>query len=516
MNRIIGVLAVLLMSGIGFAGLTITDYSVSQDAYSPGSQGTVTLYVSNPSACPSLPSGCEEDHRLTEVGASISSPSQITMSERVDAGDLSIGASTFITVPFTVSDTAKSGVYSITFRIFSFAQTAQTRYITIPITVADVPEFVFTPDTNVLTSVDVINMDIKNNGGIAKGLKIKVGEDPSKLRITEEGSNDTRETEMYGFISGVTLYGTNEIYVGDLTDEKTVTMMLDSRSAEDGPVDIPFILTYQDEIGVLHEEIDYVRMTVKKEKLDVIFDQKSDVITRQESTLLLALKNNGDENIEDVKLSFSDENMRLRDGSEFDFGDVGKGGEATVSGTVFATLSPGLNLIPAKITWIENDVNKEQEITVPLTISSDADVGVYIETKPAPLTVGQEHTLSVLVSNLGSYRIDNVDVEIDSDVLQSLDITNKQYIGSLENDDFSTVQFKTQISSSTAPGDYDMTVKITYRDQSGEWKTRYISQPLIIYGMQAEEGGVLNYVIILVVLAVVVWFFFLRKKKKEA
>lgn len=489
MNRMMfGILAVLLMSGTVFAGLTITEYSVSQDAYSPGSQGTITIYISNPSS-----GVAEYDHRLTEVGASISSPSQITMSERVDAGDLSIGATTFITVPFTVSDTASSGVYSITFRIFSFAQTAQTRYITIPVIVADVPEFVFTPDTNVLTSVDVVDMAIKNNGGIAKGLKIKVSED-----------------------SNVALYGTNEIYVGDLTDETTVTMMLDSRDAEDGPVDIPLMLMYNDEIGVAHEETDYVRMTVKKEKLDVVFDQKSDVVTRQESILLLTLSNNGDEDIEDVKLSFSDENLKLRDGSEFDFGDVSKGSEATVSGTVFATLSPGLNMVPAKITWIENDVNKEQDITVPLTISSDADVGVYIETKPAPLTIGQEHTLSVLVSNLGSYRIDNVDVEIDSDVLQSLDITNKQYIGSLENDDFSTVQFKTQISPLTSPGDYDMTVKINYRDQSGEWKTRYISQPIAIYGMQSEEGGILNYIIILVVLAVIVWFFFLRKKKKEA
>jgi len=493
MNKIIGILAVLLMSGIGFAGLAVTSYEVSQESFAPGSQGTVTIYISNPSACPALPS-CDEDHALSEVGVSVTSSSQIIISEREDVGDIATGGSTFLTLPFTVADTADSGVYSLGFRVFSFAQTAQTRYITIPITVADVPEFVFTPDTNVLTSVDVVNMTIKNNGGIAKGLKIKISEDDS----------------------GIALYGTNEIYVGDLTGETTITMMLDSRDAEDGPVDVPLVLIYNDEIGVAHEETDYVRMTVKKEKLDIIFDQKSDVVTRQESTLVLTLNNNGNEDLKDIRLSFTSEDIKMRDGSEFDFNDVSKGGEATVSGTVFVTLSPGLNLIPARMTWIENDVNKEQEITVPLTISSDADVGVYIETKPAPLTAGTEHTLSVLVSNLGSYRIDNVDVEIDSDVLQTLDITNKQYIGSLENDDFSTVQFKTQISPFTAPGDYDMTVKINYRDQSGEWKTRYINQPITVYGMQTEEGGILNYIIILVVLAVIVWFFFFRKKKKEA
>ncbi len=490
MNRMIfGILALLFMSGIAFAGLAVTSYDVSQESFAPGSQGIVTVYISNPSS--GIP---EYDNRLTEVGVVITAPPQIAITERQDIGDIEIGGSTFVTLPFKVASTADSGVYSLRFRVFSYAQTAQTRYITVPITIANVPEFVFTPSPNILTSVDSISMTIMNNGGIAKNINIKIADDDA----------------------GVALYGTNEIYVGDLSGEKTISMMLDSRSAEDGPVDIPILLMYKDEIGVAHEETDYVRMTVKKEKLDIVFDQMSDVVTRQESSLVLTLNNNGDEDIEDVKLSFTGENMKMRDGNEFDFGYVKKGEKSTVSGTVFATFSPGLNLVPARISWIENDVNKEQDITVPLTISSDADVGVYIETKPAPLTAGQEHTLSVLVSNLGSYRIDNVDVAIESDVLTSLDITNKQYIGSLENDDFSTVQFKVQISPFVAPGDYDMTVKVTYRDQSGEWKTRNINQPVTIHGMPAEEGGILTYLIILVVLAVIVWYFFFRKKKKEA
>lgn len=494
MNKIIGILAVLLMSGIAFAGLAITSYEVSQDAFSPGSQGTVIIYVSNPSACPGLPSGCEEDNRLTQVGATISSPPQIEISDREDIGDLEIGSSTFLTLPFSVTDTADSGVYNLDFKFFSFGQTAQTRYINVPVTVANVPEFVFTPDTNVLTSVDEVSMNIKNNGGIAKNLKIKISEDTT----------------------GVVLYGTNEIYVGDLSGEKTITMMLDSRSAEEGPVNVPMVLSYKDEIGVLHEEVDYVRMTVKKEELDITFDQKSEVVTKQEGTLVLAIQNTGEDELKDVRLTFSDSNIKIRGRSELDFGDIAAGEESAVSGTVFATLSPGLNLVPAKITWTEKDVSKEQELDVPLTITSDAAVGVYIETKPAPLMVGQEHTLSILVSNLGSYRVDNVDVEIDSEVLQSLDITDKQYIGSLENDDFSTVQFKTQIRSDVAPGDYEMTIKVNYRDQSGEWKTSYITQPITVYAAQTEDAGILNYVIVLAVLAAIVWYFFLRKKKNKS
>lgn len=492
-NLMFGMLFLLLLSGTGFAGLSITDYSVSQEAFSPGTQGTVTVYISNPSACTGMSGACEEDHRLTQVGVTITAPPQISITERQDVGDIEIGGSTFVTLPFTISDDASSGVYSLKIQVFSYSQTAQTRYITIPITVANVPKFVFTPSPNVLTGVDEINMDIKNEGGIAKNLKIKIADDDS----------------------GVALFGTNQIFVGTLEDETTVEMMLDARDAEDGPVDVPFVVTYNDEIGVSHEETQYVRMTVKKEKLDVVFEQKSDVVTRQESPLVLAVQNNADEHLKDVKLEFTDDGLKLSDGTEFDYGDIAPGEEVTVSGTVFATLSPGLNLVPAKITWIENDINKEQMVNVPLTISSDADVGVYIETKPAPLMAGQEHTLSVLISNLGSYQIDNVDVEVESDVFDSLDITNKQYIGSLKNDDFSTVQFKVMIDPMTMPGDYTMTVKVTYRDQSGEWETRYINQPITVHSAPAGDYSIFIYAIVGVIVVVAAWWFFFRKKKKK-
>ena len=492
-NVIFGILFLLLLSGTGFAGLSITDYSVSQEAYSPGSQGTVTIYISNPSSCPTLAGGCPGDHRLTEVGVSLTPPPQIAISERQDVGDIELGGSTFVTLPFTISEEADSGVYSLKFRVFSYAQTAQTRYLTIPITVANIPQFVFTPSPNVLTGVNTVNMTIANEGGIARNLEITVGESES----------------------GVALFGTNQIYVGTVENQKAVGMMLDARDAEDGPVNVPLAVTYDDELGVVHEETHYVRMTVKKEKLDVVFDQMSDVVTRQESPLVLGIKNNGDEYLKDVKLEFTDDSMKLSDGTEFDYGDIAPGEEITVSGTVFATLSPGLNLVPARITWIENDVHNDEMVNVPITITSDADVGVYIETKPAPLMAGQEHTLSVLISNLGSYQIDNVDVELESDVFDSLDITNKQYIGSLQNDDFSTVQFKVMIDPMTAPGDYTMRVKVTYRDQSGEWETRYINQPITVHSAPAGDYSMFIYAVLGVIVIIAVWFFFFRKKKKK-
>ena len=183
-----------------------------------------------------------------------------------------------------------------------------------------------------------------------------------------------------------------------------------------------------------------------------------------------------------------------------------------MSAVVFATYSPGLNYVPAKITWVEKDIEKEETKSIPLTITSDADVAVYVEAKPAPLQTGAEHTLSVLVSNLGSYEISNVEVEMDSDALKNIDVSNKQYIGNLANDDFSTVQFKVKTTSS--PGNYTMKIKVNYRDTSGEWKSKTIIQPIIIYEAEKQSNGQI-YLLVggLIAIAVVIWYFFIRKKK---
>ena len=47
---VFGILALLLMSGIATAALSITSYEISQESFKPGSRGTIIVYISNPSA----------------------------------------------------------------------------------------------------------------------------------------------------------------------------------------------------------------------------------------------------------------------------------------------------------------------------------------------------------------------------------------------------------------------------------------------------------------------------------
>ena len=222
MKKLFGILVLLLMSGYVFAGLTITNYEISGESFKPGSRGTITVYVSNPSACPGAPGTCEADHGLGGVAASLYPPPGITMDTRADIGDMSVGSSLFISLPFTIDSDANSGIYRLDIRFYAFGETAEIRYTTIPITVAYLPEFALTPDNDVLSGIDNIDLTIANNGGTARNVKLTVMEDEA----------------------GVVLFGTNEIYIGELADTTNVITNLDSRSATDGPVDVPFVITY--------------------------------------------------------------------------------------------------------------------------------------------------------------------------------------------------------------------------------------------------------------------------------
>jgi hypothetical protein len=125
--------------------------------------------------------------------------------------------------------------------------------------------------------------------------------------------------------------------------------------------------------------------------------------------------------------------------------------------------------------------------------------------------MGGEHTISVLVSNLGSYSIENVDVSLSSPALRSKDISDIQYIGGLQRDDFSTVQFLMEVNA-TGPGTHPVDIEINYRDLSGEWKSKSLEQSISVYNGTVEEESPLPLLLGAGIVVVLVWWFKFRKK----
>lgn len=479
-------LMVFMAFGMAFAGLSVDSYTVTKDSFRPGEPGVVTVTVSNPL-------GAE---RVTSITMSIDRPTELTVTSAPKLADIDAGGSAIVSIPFRVKDDARPGIYlmNVVFTGYKSAGSTgiaptTTNIVSVPITVVNEPILVFTTDKQVIGGLDDIVLTIDNNGGKASNVRISTPTDAS-----------------------VSLYGTDEVFISSITDGANAAMMLDSRDAPDGPTDVAFLVQYDDELGIEHSEDMTLRMTVRNERLDLTFIQNSDVVTKKESTLSMTIRNDGAETLKDVRLAFADSVLRIKGSGELKFGDLAPGQSATASATVFAELPPGVNLVDGQLSWIEKDVQKEGTRQVPITITSDADVGVYLEAKPLPLMVGGDHTISVLVSNLGSYNIENVDVKIESPALRSKDISDTQYIGGLQNDDFSTVQFQMAVNA-TESGTYPIDMTVRYRDQSGEWKSQVIRQSISVYGMQASQDSPLPLVLAVLVIAGAVWYFKFRKAK---
>jgi len=480
-----------LLLSLSFAGISVTSYNISQTTFKPGASGVISLIVSNPASTTGT------TYRMTGVSVTVYSPPEVTLNVPSNIGDIEAGGSTILTMPFHVKDNAKSGIYVVDIHLAGYSSAPTTggqdvyaKSVTVPVTIVNTPIFSLSSDKGVIGGIDPLVITLVNNGGPANSLRFSVGAG-----------------------SPVALYNTNEIFAGNLAGLKTVNITLDARSAPDGPTDIPFVMSYEDEIGLPHSDTATMRLTIKNEVLDLRFNQLSPLITGKDGNLSLQVVNNGGA-LSDVRISFINSSVRLRDFNEIKVGDLAAGQSATVSALVFNDLTPGLNLVDSKISWTEKDIRKEQEINIPITIDSDADVGVYLEAKPSPLQAGQETTISVLVSNVGSYGIDNVDVGLSSPDFQPLDVTPRQYIGSLAKDDFSTVQFKVQPLSA---GDYPIDVNVMYRDASGDWVNKTITQTATVSPPPSAENGMMYLVLGLIIVAAVgLWFFRFRKKAPAA
>lgn len=490
MKKSLGTIFVLLLlfSSFSFAGISINNYTVSKSTFSPGDPGAFTLSVTNPTG-----SG-----RVESLTLNINVPSAVTLSNPPSLSDISSGGSTIVTIPFKVKNDARSGIYLIDAEFIGFSVDSSTNVrnsvintVSLPVIIVKEPIISISSSDNVLDGLNELRLTFDNSGGPAKDLRIKTA-------------------------GNISLFGKNEIFVGDLLNSTSFVATLDSRSATEGPQDVVFNVSYDDELGNSQTEQLSLRVSVNKQNLNLVFDQGSEIVVGKESPFKLTLRNTGTTSLKNVRLVFDNSNeVGLKERSELRFGDLAPLGESTVTPIARVNLAPGLNQVGAKLIYIEKDVEKQEDIEVPLTVSSDAEIGVYLEAKPSPITIGSDHTISVQVSNLGSYSIESVDVTLDSPAFTILDISNSQFVGSLEKDDFSTVQFKVRME--TLPeGEYPLNIKVNFRDGSGVWRSQNLTRSISLHTPVSQGSSFPLIIVVLIILGALVWYFKLRKKKVQS
>jgi hypothetical protein len=481
----------LMLSGIGTAALYVDSYAVTPSTLNPGQEGAVSFTIKNV-----VPTGSTSTTQLENVQVFYSAPQGIEYKSQSPyvVGTIAVGGSSLVTVPFKVNPDAKGGAITAPFYI-SLKDDNSLKTVNAVISVTNPAILSFSSDHQTILSTDAINLTITNNGGAASRATLKIS-DSSKF----------------------SLLGRTSIYIGDIKGAVSVEVPLDSRNADEGVNGIPFVISYTDEGGSSMNETKTLSVALKKEKADVVFFQQTPVVAAKDNMLSIKVKNTG-RALEDFKVYLDDAHIKPRESNQVKLGSLQTGAEKSFTLEVFADAKPGVQATSFRLKWVEDDVEKEEIISVPIVVSSDADTAIFIDAKPTPIVVGGEHTLSVLVSNIGSYKINNVEVSLgESGALDILNAQKSQYIGGLESDDFSTVQYKARVKT-TQPGSYPLVVAVKYKDQSGQWVSKNASIQLNIRpaedGAKSADNGIVPIAIGAVALVGAgYWYFRMRKSGK--
>jgi hypothetical protein len=478
-------IALLFLLGIVFSTLSIETYTVSPSTLKPGEEGSVSFTIKN------VPSSTQSKENLQDVLVYFGPVEGIEYKTKSPyaVGTIEAGGSSLVSIAFKVLPNAKAGIITIPFFISQKDKT-DMKTLNANIKIINPPIITIKSDKDFLLSTDKLTLFIENNGGKAEKVNLKIN--PS---------------------SGFGIIGKTDYYIGDLEKNVTITLPIDSRKVAEGVTTIPFIISYQQEGGMINQEEKPITITVKKEKTDISFSQLSSIITKKDNKLKMSVKNNG-KKLEDFRITLIDQYVRSKDVTVINLGTLETQQTKEFEIPVFVEQEPGTKFVKFNLKWIEENVEKEQEILIPITINSDAEVGIYLEAKPTPLSSGTEHTLSVTVSNLGSYKISNVVVEIkENQAFEILNVQKEQYIGNLDSDSFSTVQYKIKVNPN-AKGSYPIEFDVKYKDQSGLWITQKIENKIYISSKPNNNGNNEIYYLAGILIAAGVFYWFKIRKKK--
>lgn len=474
----------VLGMGIGNATFSIVSSTVNPEQVSPGEFGTLDLIVSNAGTS-----------TVTGLNAEIRATDQITINRNVNIGDLSPGAQITISIPFKVKENARTGIYQIELDFFGVGDTYTTSTSGITSSRGVINKKVFS--TLKIISAPVLQISLSEN-------EIS---DLSELNIIVTNTRgNAREVYIRILNDDIGFSNKDLIYVNSISEREEISTMIDARNAVDGTQKLRFKIDYQDELSNIYSDEREITITVRKESGDLVFTQDNSIITGVQQDLVLKARNDGN-TIENLRVTLNDDEVQMYGVSTINVGTILKGETKTITIPVIASSKPGSQTVLMNLKWIEQNQEKESTKIVPVKISSDSEIGVYLDARPTPLTLNEETVISVTVSNMGSYPIEATTVNMESEAFTLLTIEKEQYIGGLNADDFSSVQYRVMVKGEEK--EYPVKLTIKYKDSSGEWKTSTINKIISPAYSEVQKSTGIEFVLLgaLVVIGGIYWWY---------
>lgn len=181
---------------------------------------------------------------------------------------------------------------------------------------------------------------------------------------------------------------------------------------------------------------------------------------------------------------------------------------------------------PLTITVDYLDVNGEVQTPVEkevgLEVGGSPQLSITPNVNPSPISAGGTYALSLQFSNTGTINIRALAIYVSSEYFDILSSPGN-YIGSLNLDDYSAVQYTIHSKSNLKPGQYPVHVSMTYRDAYNVLHNETqdvileVVPPDIAALTEKQTGMSLTSIfIILVIIGVIAYFAYTRYFKKRA
>ncbi|MCL6088699.1 MAG: hypothetical protein M1530_00860 [Candidatus Marsarchaeota archaeon] len=493
-------LALLLSASWLSAGISVTNVVLTPSTLHPGMSGVASMTVTNSDAT-------DQVYAVSMRGMSKEGPVQA--SGEILLGDFRSGMSSTVNFPFSIPNTTRAGIYTMLLQFaWTNASSSSTKPVMIPVTVTDPALFsASSKNGTVYTTGDfILPVELVNRGGSASQVRLSI--------------NSTSFFQT----------GDNPLWVGDVGGE-AVPLSLGvslSPSTSSGAYSLPIVLTYRDESGQDASSTVYLRLNVKRKspQFSVSILNLGGFYPGRTVPLQLNIENSGDDAAYGVRVRLGNTSaLTSLASSDVSLDDLLPGQSKVI------TIETGVNDVapgfysPALLVHYRNSNGEEQALmSVPMGLSVEtlSDVSVFVTAKPTPVVGGEVHTLSVTVSNTGTSALKALTIQMQpSPAFRLQEAQDQQFIGGLNQDDFSSVQFKVQVAD-VQDGLYPVNVSLSFKDSYN--RVHSSNQTVNIKVMSKETAaragggspsplGLALAAVVVLGLAGLAWWFFLRRKK---
>ncbi len=433
---------IFLAIQLSFADISVSSYSILPQTVRPGITGSISITILNSGS------------NATSVSAEPSGTSFIISSGKYDLGDFSSGVTTSFTIPFRVAKDTPAGIYNLPIQLNYFSSGSSgfltgKKTLTVPISIRNPASFQLDASSRTAYSDDDFHVEgmIFNTGGVAYDAKLTV--------------NSSKFYQV----------GPTPILLGDIVNRTTVSLNLTVASGtSSGKYSIPLVIAYRDIIGTEYSESLYLNADVKIRSPQFMLEiaPDSQINPGKKARIIATLKNTGDMPAYSASIKLlSPDLLTPLSSSEVIAGDFPANSGRQVPFEVgIKSIEPGFYPLSVQVSYKDSkgEVKSPQAISAGINVQALNELSVFVSSKPAPITSGSVHTFSVLVSNIGSSKIKALQVRpVGSPDFKILDAQSAQFIGGLEQDDFSSVQYKILVES-VPEGAYPFIVESTFKD----------------------------------------------------